>query len=433
MNIKTGISLITGVPGSGKSFLCVEKMLDTVRNSRRPIYTNLPLRWRVLKLWLKQKEGDDIAGLVRPITESTFNRFITRFRDRQRYLDERRHLGRRSALNSWYEMAGPDVIDGLELNWIPAGSVIMIDEAHHWYPNPALSNVRKKEPEELMSYLTMHRHLMHRIYFVTQADRQVSSTVKSLLNDQIQVTRIDADIPLLGIEFSRFGFVAFSIKEWDGVADPDNEPPLRTSTIFPSIPCNNYVFRLYSSFTHMGSLRDLKRELANVQDCSINLLEIKDEEPETMSFKKRMFIFFSILFFGCFSGMILDSCSLDEKTNPEKIIQAYVPNPINLIGFTEDTFLHSKENGDVVPYMIGSIFDQLTIRYIDKTTKTIAGSHSDGTIYLFQQGSWNDLGRTYDIVDSLQQQISDSRKRLEEGFGTDDQDSTDIERPRDDS
>ena len=414
LNIPTGISLITGVPGSGKSFWCVERVLDTVRKARRPVYTNLPLKWRVIKLWLKMKEGDDVAGLIRPITETTFNRFLDRFTARQKFLDERRHLGRRAARNLWYDTHGPDVIEGLDLNWIPAGSHLVIDEAHHWYPNPALANVRKREPETLMSYLTMHRHLMHRVFFVTQADRQVSSTIKSLLQDQIQIERIDADIPMLGLRFSEFGFVAFRIREWDGVADPEQEPPLREATIFPALPCNRYLFRVYSSFTHMGSIRELKKELASVQDQSITKLITESDLESPVSFKKRMFWVLSFVVAGCVTGMLLQSMTFSPTQPQQQQVAAGPTIPeIKVIGWADGSFITQTEDG-TKQYRKGARLDDLQIMSVDRQNKLFISRSTTGDIYLWRDGVFNNMGASLAVASGMLDKLKTSSDQLAE-------------------
>lgn len=416
LNIPTGISLITGVPGSGKSFWCVERVLDCVRKARRPVYTNLPLKWRVIKLWLKKKEGDDVAGLIRPITETSFQRFLDRFVARQRFLDEHAHLGRRAGRNAFYNNFGPDIIEGRDLNWIPAGAFIVIDEAHHWYPNPALSNVRKREPEALMSYLTMHRHLMHRVFFVTQADRQVSSTIKSLLQDQISVERIDADVPMIGLRFSELGFVAFHIREWDGIADPEQEPPLRESWIFPALPWNRYIFRVYSSFTHMGSLRELKKELAHVQSTSVIALQQAEKEVTAfMRFRKKMIVFFMILCSGCGVGIFIQALSGPERVETAVKSDEALPLPdIKVVGFTDNGVIVDDE-GKTQTLAKGVRFKGLDIKSVDRKNKYFIATDSKGEIWMFRDGVFRTFGHTFTIANQLRQQLEEGRERLESG------------------
>lgn len=394
MNYETGITLVTGIPGSGKSFTAVENVLDTIRRANRPVYTNLPLKWRVMRLWLNKVETNEISGLIRPLTEATFNRFLERFNSRHKFLDAHPHLRRKSALKLFYDQYGPDHIEGPDLNWIPAGSLIVIDEAHHWYPNPALSNVRKKEPPELMSYLTMHRHLLHQVTFITQAQRQVSTTIKSLLNKQVAVVRCDADIPMLGLRFSRFGFVAFKVDEWEGIADIENDPPERSWYTWPSLPWNSYKFRLYSSFTHMGSLRELKRELSNLKEQSI--IQVDDSDQETPNKMKKRYLIL-LLLFSCFTGMILNQ--FKSEPPPVPVVQAPEFPSLDVIGFTTDSVL-IRDSGKVLNLFVGSIHQGFTLQSFNRRNKTFTGTFQDD-VYVYNNGSFTSLGNSLDAVNGL--------------------------------
>ena len=84
----TGIELVTGIPGSGKSFHMVERLVDWVLKEQRPVYTNLPLCWRVLRKYLKIKGGEHCAGLIHELTEERFNTFIHGFGLRQKKISE---------------------------------------------------------------------------------------------------------------------------------------------------------------------------------------------------------------------------------------------------------------------------------------------------------------------------------------------------------
>lgn len=258
MRYKTGIELVTGIPGSGKSFFIVERLVDWILKEKRPVYTNLPLRHRVLKKYLKIKGGECSANLIYELTEERLNRFLSGFKDRQDYISRSLAAGQsRSHSIKLWEKANPN----FDQWWIPAGSIIAIDEAHHWYPNPALTNVRKKEPESLMSFLTMHRHGQYLVVFVTQAERQVSTTVKSLVSTRFDVRRWDKEPLIGGITMEFINFPILKYDEYMGEDDIDTTKPLRSFTRLPRLPQYQLYFRLYESFTHAGGKYEAMREV----------------------------------------------------------------------------------------------------------------------------------------------------------------------------
>lgn len=267
----TGVELVTGIPGAGKSFFLVERLLDWILIDKRPVYTNLPLRHRVLKEYLKNSAGPEHAGLIYDLKEENFQRFIEGFGSRQKFIEDALTKGtsRTHAIKKWEKSN-----TGFENWWIPAGSVIIIDEAHHWYPNPALSNVRKKEPPELMTFLTMHRHGQYLINFATQAERQISTTIKSLCSTRFIVQRFDREPLALGISLEFLGFPILRYEKYQGESDPEKSKPLETFTRFPLLPWHQKIFRFYESFTHAGGKYEAdnsvkeKRKIAGIKEKS---------------------------------------------------------------------------------------------------------------------------------------------------------------------
>src|SRR6185503_10112402 len=205
----TGVELFFGEPGSGKSFMAVQRAIRVMLEERRPVYTNLPLRWRVFRTYLRKRGGDVLARLLRPLTEEHFNRFCARAEESRLWKEnakrEQPEWQRRRLQEEWIKHAGLEICDGEGANWIPAYAVVVIDEAHHWYPNPALKNVRKPEPPALMSYLTMHRHHLHWVWVLTQADRQISATFKSLVQRVWDIRNRAYDKVAWGIQFRHLG------------------------------------------------------------------------------------------------------------------------------------------------------------------------------------------------------------------------------------
>lgn len=258
--LTTGVELVTGIPGAGKSFFLVERLLGWVLREQRPVFTNLPLRWRVIRRYLEIKGGAQAVALIHELTEDRLNLFLEGFGRRQGFISRALEGGTsRAAAVSQFEASEPD----LSSWWIPAGSVICADEVHHWYPNPALPNVRKREPEELMSFLTMHRHGQYLCVFATQAERQISTTVKSLCSTRFRVQRWDRQ-PIAGTFSLEFiGLPILRYEKFQGEDDPDaiGVKPLETFTRFPSLPWYQIFFRLYESFTHSGGRHEAEHAL----------------------------------------------------------------------------------------------------------------------------------------------------------------------------
>ena len=52
-----GIISVVGKPGAGKSYYLTKKAIEAVTIHRRPVYTNLPIRWRVMWHWVAKRYG----------------------------------------------------------------------------------------------------------------------------------------------------------------------------------------------------------------------------------------------------------------------------------------------------------------------------------------------------------------------------------------
>ena len=256
--LQTGIEMILGIPGSGKSFHMVERLVDWILLQKRPVYTNLPLVYRVLRKYLELKGGPECVNLIQELTEQRFNKFLGGFGIRQKYISNALAAGTsRSQAIREFEEENND----FEEWYIPAGSVILIDEAHHWYPNPALRNVRKEEPPELMTFLTMHRHGQYLCIFATQADRQISSTIKSLAAQRFVVRRLDKEPVAMGLSFEFLNFPICQYELYYGEDDPEKTKPMRTFVRLLRLPCYQKYFRFYESFTHSGGKYEAQRAI----------------------------------------------------------------------------------------------------------------------------------------------------------------------------
>lgn len=273
--LDTGIECYIGRPGSGKSFAMVKRCVNAMCNHRRPVYTNLPLRWRAVRRLLRHHGGESLAGLIHHLSEVHFNRFMQRFVAMREFEEAykadavaRKLRVRQEEMHAaWIEHAGPDVCvasddpNDPKPNWIPMGAIVCIDEVHHWFPNPGLKSVAKKEPPELMSYLTMHRHCQHMVWLATQAQRQISQTVWSNAQ-RIWIIHPRDDDKILGpIRFRHVGVKALGYQVYSREQFELGDDPMRSFSIIPGLPWHQWVFKCYDSFTHIGSLRQLNKQL----------------------------------------------------------------------------------------------------------------------------------------------------------------------------
>lgn len=271
-----GVVITEGLPGSGKSFFEMSRALDVVVHERRPVFTNLPLRWRVVRQWLRGRGGEALAGLIYPLTERHFRAFLSRCAKRSAMRDRLRteaasggrafseHVFERC----WYAEAGPDIFRGPDANWIWEGSVIVIDEGHHWFPMRG----QKEESAEVLGYLSMLRHSIHMLRIITQDRMQVSITFRRLCSSFWHVRQRGDDKVAWGIKFRHLGLTGFAYVR----RTPDQEEAFGKSAdvqsafsesdvIFPWMPTQKWKFRLYDSFTHVGGLRRMRNQMVNLR------------------------------------------------------------------------------------------------------------------------------------------------------------------------
>lgn len=322
--LQTGVELVTGIPGAGKSYFLVERLLTWILRQQRPVYTNLPLKHRVIRRYLRIKGGEACAGLIHDLTEARANKFIDKFGQRQNFIANGLTEGvysRSELIRRWEAMQ-----DDLDDWWIPAGSVICIDEAHHWYPNPALKNVVKVEPPALMTYLTMHRHGQYLCIFATQAERQLSTTIKSLCGTRYLVRRWDREPLFMGISMEFLGLPILRYELYQGEDDPEKTKPMDIFTRFPSLPMGQILFRLYDSFTHSGGKYEAQRAV-NKERENAGLVEVMPKNNYTKKFLRWSWKWFfrfcftfciAIIFYRCGSGG--DAASEQLKSPQFKII-----------------------------------------------------------------------------------------------------------------
>lgn len=287
----TGISIVVGVPGSGKSYWAVLRMVDIIIRYERPVWTNIPLNIKRIRAYIRIRAGRKkayLANFIRPLTRDHFQRFA----DRLAAIDDRAEqimnsggvaatdgvskLGkfdqtkaRELAIEQINAEQGEPIIEGPGANWIPPLAVTVLDELHKWYPSKSY----RDEPKALLDYLSMHRHIMHRIYVLTQMAMNVSATFRRMAVEFIYC--IDKSrIPLFWV--IRAPFRAFFYTTFDASDVKDGEPKHMAQPTFSDIQVPaltaGIIYQLYRSYSHAGDMQTLtdqmealKRQMAGDQ------------------------------------------------------------------------------------------------------------------------------------------------------------------------
>lgn len=270
-----GIEVVEGRPGSGKSFYGVARVLRALVEERRPVYTNLPIRFRVLRAWLRRRHGAAVANLLTPLTREHFTAFLARQAKRNLFLERLQLSGLtpRERLAGFYAEHGPDVVRQVnpgdpKPNWIPPMSVILIDEAHQWYPQ----NAQRAEDPNLLSYVTMVRHHVHHLYVITQDRMQVSISFRRLAAYFWEVINLASERIAWSFTLGHLGLAGFRYRQYtpeqEDARSNAERMPCSSTVVLPWWPSESWKFRLYDSFTHLGDVRELRRQLREYRKLS---------------------------------------------------------------------------------------------------------------------------------------------------------------------
>lgn len=297
---ETGIYIVEGIPGSGKSFWLVREVARIVCEERRPVYTNLPLVWPVFRAYLVRRGRDArCANLVQELREDHFRRFCARQAERARFLAEQvklRKAGVRGLRGdeleaAWFAQAGPDVCvqaldrsgepSGPEANWIPGGAVVVIDEVQEWFPQQ-----RQKDDDLLLQgYTTKHRHHQHLVMVASQDRMQVAIAFRRNCSKFVIVRNKGEDKLAWGVRFRHLGLRAIGASAYTGdqvnARSLDDVSPIFNTVFVTTLPWHQVIFKLYRSFTHRGSVSKIRRELERSR-ADAGLLDrvgrVEDEE-----------------------------------------------------------------------------------------------------------------------------------------------------------
>ena len=299
--ISTGIHGIIGAPGSGKSYAAIREMVRVAIKEVRPVYTNLPVRIGPLRAYVYQRAKGSkayrrrIANLIRPISKDHFNAFCVRLHDIDQrseqlrkdhsqsnggtlatFNDDRR---RQLAVQQIETEQGPPVIVGPNANWVPAGACMFLDELHKWYS----SKKYKDESDEVLAYTSMHRHMLHKCYIISQRLMNISLSFRAMMVECCFVTNY-ARKPILGIQLYRF-FNVFRYQYFNGdeIEESSGKPKIGAKPVWSEVHCpeleGGVIFRLYQSHVHAGSITQLQAELKKTVDDAIG---VEQQEEEIM-------------------------------------------------------------------------------------------------------------------------------------------------------
>jgi hypothetical protein len=275
------VQVIEGLPGSGKSFMSVRRLMRVILDDRRPVFTNLPIRWPVMRAYLRKLGGVECANLIHPMDEAHFRRFLARnelrVSMRDQYRDECLQRGEKFSAAAFErvftEEHGPDILryaKDTQPNWVSPFSVIIIDEVHKWFSMLDQQNV-KAESKMLQRYLSMHRHHCQSLWCISQRPMQINIEIRRQTAQYWVVRQRGEDKVAWGIRLKHFGlnalaYVRYSSEQLENRA-PD-EDPIEDFTVFPWLPKYQITFRLYDSFSHVGSPRRMRQVLGEVRESA---------------------------------------------------------------------------------------------------------------------------------------------------------------------
>lgn len=427
MSIDAKIIMVEGLPGGGKSFHLVGEVLEQIIQNKCRVYTNLPLRHKVMRQWLRNRGGEAFARLIHSLTEDHFKRFVDRAavfsKFRERYKVECQHASITDPKKSfrettfrkvWQSEHGDDIIDGPDANWIPPHCCIIIDEAQHWYP--AADNRDRKESPSLLSYLTMHRHFLHRVYLATQDIANVSITWRRLIREYRQVRRRGNDKLAWGLQWRHFGLNPMSVVQLDARAlttsNADLRAPIDDSTFFPSWPKYRWRFRLYNSYTNVGSVRGLEAVAARAQrEAGVEGLTLAalSEDQEMRNRRYRWWLALGVGgVLGCVGGATGGLLTAVAPTVNTPAVAALEPAKPLVPAFTVSTVSKSGVLVGSSYLKVGSVHDGFTlVGIVDGRALFAAGDR----MFMARKGTIpRDIG-TVDDVDRRLRVAIDARSQ----------------------
>jgi zona occludens toxin (predicted ATPase) len=160
--VVTVIAIVTGPPGSGKSFYAVRKIIDSLEAGKF-VATNLAMR----EDWI----------------DRAVNRHPMRWAIPGR---------RRSLLKRWksHTYLGSELEQLMQVRLRGSGEgrgVMVLDEAHHWMNARTWSDTDRLK---LLRFFSAHRHYGWDIYLLTQDINNIDRQVRALFEYHIQLSNL---------------------------------------------------------------------------------------------------------------------------------------------------------------------------------------------------------------------------------------------------
>ena len=293
---ETGIYILDGIPGAGKSYAAVQQIIDEVTLNRRVVYTNLPLKLKTVRAYLylvgryqlKMSRADArvLSKYVRPLRQDHFRAFCLRLADIDRRADEimgasgsntfaadgtfDERVARDQARAVVAEEQGPEVLTGSGANWLPPMAVLVIDELHKWFPNATQS----KEPREILGYTTMHRHMMHKLFVLSQRAMNVSISFRTNCQEFWRVENLRRH---RAVYFIRWPFLLIKVSRFASHECRNGEPQqgvlAHSTDVYWPRWTGGVIFRLYDSHSHVMDVdqagRVVKSLMAEVAESKL--------------------------------------------------------------------------------------------------------------------------------------------------------------------
>lgn len=289
-----GVEIIEGLPGSGKTFYAVMRVLRVIREQKRPVYTNLPLKHKVVRARLRKLGGHELANLLQPLTEAHWRAFLRRHEQyaelleqmakikpqhaSQDFVDElcqvtgkpienirRQHAFHSNQLRALFvHRNGPDVYEGPEANEIPAFAVICIDEVQNWHP--MINQTNDPDRKRLLQYISKHRHSVHWFWVITQDTRNISIEFRRQAQSIWSVMQL-GDVKLAwGLKFKHLRINATLYKRYTHeqyeMKDRNGDDRAETFILYTKLPWLQRNYRYYEPYTNSGTKRQLQKQLA---------------------------------------------------------------------------------------------------------------------------------------------------------------------------